>query len=133
MSRLLLTLAVDNAPDGKAIGVKEAIAMDLEKYGDVKVLRVEAQEPEQMRFSGVAPPRPNRTASEPATPLQAGQAPARPRRPGSCPLACCHTCAHYRAGQGKDERGTLYWGWCANSGRTVYRLVDRCGAWKEVR
>lgn len=48
MSRLLLTLAVDNAPDGKAIGVKEAIAMDLEKYGDVKVLRVEAQEPEQM-------------------------------------------------------------------------------------
>lgn len=48
MSRLLLTLAVDNAPDGKAIGVKKAIAMDLEKYGDVKVLRVEAQEPEQI-------------------------------------------------------------------------------------
>lgn len=48
MSRLLLTLAVDNALDGKAIGIKEAIAMDLEKYGDVKVLRVEAQEPEQI-------------------------------------------------------------------------------------
>ena len=133
MSRLLLTLAVDNAPDGKAIGVKEAIAMDLEKYGDVKVLRVEAQEPEQLSFGGAAPSRPPRTVSEPAAQSQAGQAPARPRRPGSCPLACCHTCAHYRAGQGKDERGTLYWGWCANSGRPVYRLVDRCGAWKKAR
>ena len=39
MSRLMVTLAVDNAVPGKAIGIKEAIAMDLEKYGDVKVLR----------------------------------------------------------------------------------------------
>lgn len=133
MSRLLLTLAVDNAPDGKAIGVKEAIAMDLEKYGDVKVLRVEAQEPEQLGISGAAPPRPNRTASEPAALPKAGQAPAHPRRFGSCPMACCHTCAHYRAGQGRDERGTLYWGLCANSGRPVYRLADQCRAWKAAR
>lgn len=133
MSRLLLTLAVDNAPDGKAIGVKEAIAMDLEKYGDVKVLRVETQEPEQMSFGGAAPSRPPRNASEPAALLQAGQAPARPRRSGSCPMACCHTCAHYRAGQGRDERGTLYWGLCANSGRPVYRLADQCRAWKAAR
>lgn len=133
MSSLLLTLAVDNAADGKAIGVKEAIAMDLEKYGDVKVLRVEAQEPEQLSFSGAAPPPPARaTPSTPAQP-QAGQAPARPRRSGSCPLACCHTCAHYRSGQGTDERGTLYWGLCANSGRPVYRLVDQCGAWRAAR
>ena len=48
MRRLLLTLAVDNVLAGKAIGVKEAIAMDLEKYGDVRVLRVDVQEPEQL-------------------------------------------------------------------------------------
>lgn len=48
MSSLLVTLAVDRATPGKAIGIKEAIAMDLEKYGDVRVLRVEVQEPEQL-------------------------------------------------------------------------------------
>lgn len=50
MSRLVLTIAVDNATPGKAIGIKEAIAMDLEKYGDVKVLRVEVREAEQIRL-----------------------------------------------------------------------------------
>ncbi len=50
MSRLMVTLAVDNAVPGKAIGIKEAIAMDLEKYGDVKVLRVEVREAEQIRL-----------------------------------------------------------------------------------
>lgn len=48
MSCLLVTLAVDRAAPGKAIGIKEAIAMDLEKYGDVRVLRVEVREPEQL-------------------------------------------------------------------------------------
>lgn len=134
MSQVLLNLAVDNAPIGNIIGIKEAIVMDLEeKYGDVKVLRVEVQEPEQLGISGAAPSRPNRTASGPAAPPQAGQAPARPRRSGSCPMVCCHTCAHYRAGQGRDERGTLYWGLCANSGRPVYRLADQCRAWKAAR
>ncbi len=52
MSCLMVTLAVDNAATGKAIGVKEAIAMDLEKYGDVRVLRVEAREDEQMSLDG---------------------------------------------------------------------------------
>ena len=52
MSRLLLTIAVEGATVGKAIGIKEAIAMDLEKYGDVKVLRVEVREPEQIRMRG---------------------------------------------------------------------------------
>ena len=52
MSRLLLTIAVEGAAVGKAIGVKEAIAMDLEKYGDVRVLRVEVREAEQMRMKG---------------------------------------------------------------------------------
>lgn len=107
--------------------------MDLEKYGDVKVLRIEVQEPEQLSFGGVAPSRPTRTAPEPVAQPQAGQAPARPSRPRPQPLASCYTCGHYRPGQGTDERGTLYWGWCANSGRPVYRLVDLCGAWKAVR
>lgn len=50
MSALLLTIAVENASPGKAIGVKEAVAMDLEKYGDVKVLRVEVLADEQIRM-----------------------------------------------------------------------------------
>ena len=50
MSRLVLSIAVDNAPTGKALGIKEAIAMDLEKYGDVRVLRVEVREAEQMQM-----------------------------------------------------------------------------------
>ena len=50
MSGLLLTIAVKGAAPGKAIGVKEALAMDLEKYGDVRVLRVEILEEEQMRM-----------------------------------------------------------------------------------
>ena len=54
MSRLVLTLAIDCATSGKAIGIKEAIAMDLEKYGDVKVLQVEAQEPDQLGIGFVS-------------------------------------------------------------------------------
>lgn len=50
MSRLVLTLAVDHATPGKAIGIKEAIAMDLEKYGDVRVVRVDVREPEQLEM-----------------------------------------------------------------------------------
>ena len=48
MSDLLFHILVKNAVPGKAIGIKEALAMDLEKYGDVRVLRVEVREPEQM-------------------------------------------------------------------------------------
>ena len=36
---MIITIRV-NAPMGQAIGVKEAIAMDLEKYGDVQVIEV---------------------------------------------------------------------------------------------
>ena len=52
MSALLLTIAVENASPGKAIGVKEALAMDLEKYGDVRVLQVEVQTEEQIGMRG---------------------------------------------------------------------------------
>lgn len=37
-----------NAPVGQAIGIKEQIAMDLEKYGDTRVVRVEDIRPRQM-------------------------------------------------------------------------------------
>lgn len=45
-----IVLDVD-APSGQTIGVKEALAMDLEeKYGGVRVVSVEVREPEQMRL-----------------------------------------------------------------------------------
>lgn len=47
---LILTVHVD-APAGHAIGVKEAIAMDLEeKYGDVRVVSIEEKLPQQMKL-----------------------------------------------------------------------------------
>ena len=48
---LIVTLEVD-APAGQAIGVKEAIAQDLEKYGDVRVVAVEERGGEQMKLGG---------------------------------------------------------------------------------
>lgn len=48
---LKITCHVD-APAGQAIGIKEALAMDLEKYGDVRVVSVEEIQPEQMRLEG---------------------------------------------------------------------------------
>ena len=36
---LIITISVD-APSGKAIGIKEQIAQDLEKYGDTMVLDI---------------------------------------------------------------------------------------------
>lgn len=47
---LIVTIEV-NAPAGQAIGVKEALAMDLEKYGDARVVSVEEITPEQMRIT----------------------------------------------------------------------------------
>lgn len=41
MSSLIVTVSIANATIGQAIGIKEAIAMDVEKYGDVRVLSVE--------------------------------------------------------------------------------------------
>ena len=50
MSQMVITFAVDNAIAGQAIGIKEALAMDVEeKYdGIVRVLSVEVREPEQL-------------------------------------------------------------------------------------
>ena len=43
-----------NAPAGQAIGVKEQIAMALERWGDTAVVSVEEITPEQMRIGGMA-------------------------------------------------------------------------------
>jgi len=47
---LIITVQVD-APSGKAIGIKEDLAMILERYGDVKYVDVKAKDepaPKQM-------------------------------------------------------------------------------------
>lgn len=46
---LIITVRVDRA-GGQAVGIKEQIAMDLERYGDTKVISVQEIEPEQMRI-----------------------------------------------------------------------------------
>ncbi len=51
---LVITVQVD-APAGKAIGIKEDLAMILERYGDVKYVDVKAKDervPQQMTFGG---------------------------------------------------------------------------------
>lgn len=49
---LIIKIAVD-APSSAAQGVKEALAMDCEKYGNyVRVLSVEEKKPEQMKMGG---------------------------------------------------------------------------------
>lgn len=52
---MIITLHID-APMYLAQGVKEAIAMDLEKYGKVKVVEIREDKPvyEQMRIGGKA-------------------------------------------------------------------------------
>ena len=46
---LIITIKVD-APSGQAIGIKEAIAQDLEKYGDVRVTDIKEITPKQERM-----------------------------------------------------------------------------------
>lgn len=46
---LIIVLHVDR-PAELAIGVKEAVTMDMEKYGDVRVVSVTEAQPEQMRI-----------------------------------------------------------------------------------
>ena len=44
---LIIKIVVD-APLGQAIGVKEQLAMELEKYGDTRVVSVDEIGPEQL-------------------------------------------------------------------------------------
>ena len=49
----MLTITVQvNAPPDAAQGVKEALAMWLERFGDARVVSVTGDRPEQMRMDG---------------------------------------------------------------------------------
>ncbi len=48
---LRIVVEVD-APPGQAIGVKEVLAMTVERYGDTRVVCVVEVLPEQMRIGG---------------------------------------------------------------------------------
>lgn len=50
VERVLIITVHVNAPAGQAIGIKEQIAMDLERYGDTSVVSVKEVGPEQMRI-----------------------------------------------------------------------------------
>lgn len=58
MRRIMLIITIQvNAPTGQAIGIKEAVAMDLEKYGgQVRVVSVEEIRPEQMKIQSRSTP-----------------------------------------------------------------------------
>ena len=51
---LIYTVAA-NVPNEDALGLKERIAMDLERYGDCKVIKVvsDRRTPEQLKMKGV--------------------------------------------------------------------------------
>lgn len=46
---LTITIKV-NAPAGQAIGIKEHLAMMLERFGDVRVIDIREESPEQMKI-----------------------------------------------------------------------------------
>lgn len=46
---LIITIEVD-APSGKAIGIKEDLAMYVEKYGDTRVVSIEEVTLEQIKM-----------------------------------------------------------------------------------
>ena len=48
---LILTLSID-APPGQAIGIKEDLAVYLERFGDTKILSIEERRPVQTKLGG---------------------------------------------------------------------------------
>lgn len=48
---LIITIHVD-APSSQAIGIKEDLAMYLEQFGDVRVVDIKEELPEQMKIGG---------------------------------------------------------------------------------
>lgn len=48
---LRIIIEVD-APPGQAIGVKESLAMEAERYGDARVVSIVEVLPEQMKIQG---------------------------------------------------------------------------------
>ena len=48
---MIIVLRVD-APVHKALAIKEVLAMELEKYGDIRVMEIREERPEQMKIGG---------------------------------------------------------------------------------
>ncbi len=52
----MLTIVIKvNAPSGQAIGIKEHLAMVLERYGDTRVVSITEDLPEQISMGGERP------------------------------------------------------------------------------
>lgn len=51
---LIITVYVD-APGGKAIGIKEDLAMYLEQFGDTKIVSIKEENPEQLKIYNTTP------------------------------------------------------------------------------
>lgn len=125
--KLKLTLVVDDAVPEQDIGIKEAIAVDLEKYGNVQVLQVEVWAPEQLAMNEIVPLRPATGLVAPASGKSFAESTAtRTGRKIPVPMVCCLNCASYIKEYGYDESGVPCWGRCRKSGKRVYDLKDRC-------
>ena len=125
--RWKMTLVVDDAVPEQDIGIKEAITVDLEKYGNVQVTQVEVWEPEQLAMNEIVPVRPAAGLAAPANgrpPVES--AAVRAGRQISVPMVCCLSCGSYIKEYGYDVSGTPYWGRCRESGKWVYDLKDQC-------
>lgn len=48
---MIIVLRVD-APVHKALAIKEVLAMEMEKYGDIHVLEIRDERPERMKIGG---------------------------------------------------------------------------------
>lgn len=48
---MIIVMQVD-APTHKALAIKEVLAMEMEKYGDIRVLEIREERPEQMKIGG---------------------------------------------------------------------------------
>ena len=53
VSRIIVTLAVDDVVGADPLGIKETVAMALEPLGQVRVLRVETAMDQQMRMDAL--------------------------------------------------------------------------------
>lgn len=136
MSRVVDTIAVEDM-GVDPLGVKEALAMAVERLGGVRVLAVDVQEPEQIKMKGASPARPaappRRTEkAAPGGQAPAASAPSRPKPYVPAKEVCCLYCGDFRpAWEGHGTPGQLCYGTCRFTGEPVHNLADRCAAWKE--
>lgn len=134
MRSAVMTVVVDNVA-GDVLGVKEAAVMALEGLGWVRVTQVKMVEDEQLRMDNAmeqdkksvwtAPLKPCR---QPA-PKNEGTSPRPAYRQPPVTIDCCLSCARYKRDPGRNEDGKLQWGICGATGRPLYEVNKRCGAW----